>query len=208
MHYLRITVYLAILVGVSSVHSGAFDDFFRAVRTDNPRAVAELLSRGFDPNTHEESGQSALTLAVRDGAAQVIDTLIKHPQTDMNAPNRSGETALMLAALKGQLDLVKRLVERGAAINQSGWNPLHYAASGPDPDVVSWLLERGAELDARSPNGTTALMMAAGYGHERSAELLLAKQANVEARNERGLTAADFARRAGREALAKRLDSR
>src|SRR5262245_27723214 len=77
MYYLRITSYLAILVGFSAIHAGAFDDFFRAVRTDNSRTVAELLSRGFDPNTHEESGQSALTLAVRDGSAQVIDALIK-----------------------------------------------------------------------------------------------------------------------------------
>ena len=51
-------------------------------------------------------------------------------------------------------------------------------------------------------------MMAARYGNEQSAELLLAKQASTDARNERGLTAADFARAAGREALAQRLDSR
>jgi hypothetical protein len=51
-------------------------------------------------------------------------------------------------------------------------------------------------------------MMAAGYGTERSAELLLARQADPSVRNSRGLTAADFARAAGREALAKRLDSR
>ena len=74
--------------------------------------------------------------------------------------------------------------------------------------MVAWLLERGAALEARSPNGTTALMMAARYGNEQSAELLLEKHAIPEARNDHGLTAADFARAAGREALAKRLDSR
>jgi uncharacterized protein len=208
MHYIKFVAYLIMALMFSSANAGAFDDFFRAVRTDNTQGVSDLLLRGFDPNTHEPSGQSALTLAVREDSMQVIDILLKHPQLDVNAPNRAGETALMLVALKGNLDLVKRLVERGAAVNQAGWNALHYAATGPEPLVVAWLLERGATVEARSPNGTTALMMAAGYGKEQSAELLLAKQASTDARNERGLTAADFARAVGREALAKRLDSR
>jgi len=208
MHYFRYLFYLSVCVAFSAASAGAFNDFFLAIRNDNPRTVTELLLRGFDPNTHEESGQSALTLAVREDARQVVDVLLKHPQLDVNAPNRAGETALMMAALKGDLALVQRLVESGAAINQPGWNALHYAASGPEPQVVAWLIERGATLDARSPNGTTALMMAARYGNERSADLLLAKQAGADARNERGLTAADFARASGREALAQRLDSR
>ena len=208
MHYFRYLFYLSVCVAFSVASAGAFNDFFLAIRNDNPRTVTELLLRGFDPNTHEESGQSALTLAVREDARQVVDVLLKHPQLDVNAPNRAGETALMMAALKGDLALVQRLVESGAAINQPGWNALHYAASGPEPQVVAWLIERGATLDARSPNGTTALMMAARYGNERSADLLLAKQAGADARNERGLTAADFARASGREALAQRLDSR
>jgi uncharacterized protein len=204
----RNALYLILVVGYVSAYGGAFDDFFRAVRSDNASGVSGLLARGFDPNTHEESGQSALTLAVRSDAKQVVEALLEHPQLELNATNRAGETALMLAALKGDLALVRRLAERGAAINQPGWSALHYAATGPAPQVVAWLLDHGAALDARSPNGTTPLMMAARYGNEQSAELLLAKRADTEARNERGLTAADFARAVGREALAKRLESR
>jgi ankyrin repeat protein len=208
MNHLKKAIYLIMATLVSVATAGAFDDFFRAVRTDNAGGVSDLLARGFDPNTHEESGQSALTLAVREGAQKVTDTLLKHPQLDVNALNRSGESALMLAAIKGDLPLVRSLVERGATINQPGWNALHYAATGPSAEVAAWLIERGAQLDARSPNGTTALMMAAGYGNEQTSELLLAKRADAEPRNERGLSAADFARAGGRDALAKRLDSR
>jgi ankyrin repeat protein len=208
MKYFRNTLYLIVALNVSSALAGAFDDFFRAIRTNNANGVGELLVKGFDPNTHEESGQSALTLSIRESADKVTDALLSHPQLDVNALNRAGESALMLAALKGDMALVRRLVERGATINQSGWNALHYAATGPNPEVAGWLIERGAQLDALSPNGTTALMMAAGYGNEQTAELLLAKQADAQLRNQRGLSAADFARTAGRETLAKRLDSR
>lgn len=208
MKYFRFIAYLVLLFTIYSSHAGAFEDFFRAVRTDNSSGVAELLGRGFDPNAHDEQGQSALTLAVREGSGKVVDALLTHPELNVNAPNHVGETALMLAALQGNLNLARRLIERGAAINQSGWNALHYAASGPYAQVVTLLLDRGAALEARSPNGTTALMMAARYGNEQSALLLLARQASTEARNDRGMNAADFARSAGREELAKRIDSR
>jgi ankyrin repeat protein len=208
MNHIRKAFYLIIAVSFCAASAGAFEDFFRAVRTNNAGGVNELLMRGFDPNSHDESGQSALTLAVREESRQVVEVLLNSAQLAVDAPNRFGETGLMFAALKGDLALVRRFVERGAAVNRPGWNALHYAASGPEPEVVAWLLTRGAEPDARSPNGTTALMMAARYGSEQSAELLLAKQANTEVRNERGLNAADFARAGGREALAKRLESR
>jgi ankyrin repeat protein len=80
------------------------------------------------------------------------------------------------------------------------------AQSGPQPKLLSLLLDKGAAIDALSPNGTTPLMMAARYGNEDGAHLLLAKGANAKLRNEKGLTAADFARTGGREALAAKLE--
>jgi hypothetical protein len=206
--YFRFAIYLTVAYCFSSANAGSFDDFFRAVRSDNAVAVAELLQRGFDPNSHEETGQSALGLAVREGSDQVVDVLLKQAQLDIDAQNSAGETALMLAALKGRLDLARRFIERGAAVRQAGWNPLHYAATGPEPQIVALLLQRGAPIDAPSPNGTTALMMAARYGNEQSVALLLEQHADTHARNQRGMNAADFARSAGRETLAKRLESR
>jgi uncharacterized protein len=208
MNHMKKLLYLVVAVWLSGASAGAFDDFFRAVRTDDALTVAQLLDRGFDPNAHEESGQSALGLAVRERADHVVDALLKHPQLQLNAQNRVGETALMLAALQGRLDLVRRLLDRGASVAQEGWTPLHYAASGPDAQVVALLLERGAAIEARSPNGTTALMMAARYGNEQSVAVLLEHKADTQTRNDRGMNAADFARSVGREALAKRLESR
>ena len=208
MNLFKLGLYLIAAVGFSITHGGSFDDFFRAVRTDNASAVATLLQQGFDPDAHDETGQSALCLAVRERSDRVVDVLLKQPRFDVDARNSVGETPLMLAALQGRVDLAQRLIERGAAISQDGWNPLHYAASGPEAKVVALLLSRGAAIEARSPNGTTALMMAARYGTEPSVTLLLEHNADATTRNERGMNAADFARSAGRESLAKRLESR
>jgi ankyrin repeat protein len=146
-------------------------------------------------------------VALREDARQAAAALIASPKLVVDAANASGETALMMASLRGHRAAAQQLVARGAALNRAGWTPLHYAASGPDPQLVAWLLEQGAAIDAPSPNRTTALMMAARYGSPDTAELLLARGADPKLRNERELSAADFARAAGREALAARLEA-
>lgn len=205
MRYLKTHLYLLAFIAFSSYADDRVD-FFRAVGIDNERGVATLLRDGFDPNTVGEDGQVGLFVALREGAPKVAATLLAHPATRIDEANAAGETPLMIAALKGRLEWVRRLLERGARIDRPGWNALHYAATGPEPRVVALLLDRGAAVDARSPNGTTPLMMAARYGADASAELLLARGASRELRNERGLNAADFARGAGRDALAARLE--
>jgi len=208
MNHFKFTIYLLVALLITAVEAGSFEDFFRAIRSNNAGAVGALLERGFDPNAHDENGQTALGMAVREQSDRVVDVLLRHPQLDVDAQNGVGETALMFAALQGRLELANRLIARGASVSRPGWNPLHYAATGPEPKVVAMLLQRGAPIEARSPNGTTALMMAARYGSEQSVSLLLEQRADATARNDRGMNAADFARSAGREGLAKRLESR
>jgi ankyrin repeat protein len=180
-------------------------ELFEAARLDHGRSITTLLLRGADPNPRDAQHNTPLHIALREESEGALRALLQHPGTDVGAINQAGETPLMLAALKGRLAWAKLLVERGAPVNEPGWNALHYAAAGPEPKLVSWLLDRGARVDARSPNGTTALMMAAGYGGITSAELLLKAGADARLRNEPGLDAAEFARKAGRDELAAQL---
>ena len=101
----------------------------------------------------------------------------------------------MMAALKGQLDVARRLIAQGAAVNKTGWTPLHYAASSGHMPMLELLLEHHADLNAPSPNGTTPLMMAAGYGSPEAVQRLLKAGADAQLRNQKGMTALDFARR-------------
>ena len=190
----------------AGAHADARVDFFRAVNVDNDAAVASLLARGFDVNAPDDRGQTALHLAVRDDAPRVVALLLAQPQLRVDAVNASNETPLMLAAIKGRFEVAQRLLDHGAQVNRAGWTPLHYAASGSEPRLVALLLDRGAAIDAASPNGSTALMMASRYGAQDSAELLLARGADPRLRNAAGLGAADFARQEGRDRLADKLD--
>lgn len=204
--YLKYVAYLFAALAFSAAHAGAYEDYFRAVGVDNASGVQTLLQRGFDPNAPDEKGQVGLFIAVRDANWRVAELLLSHPDIKPDLPNASDETPLMMVALRGNLEWTRKLLERGAQVNRPGWSPLHYAATGPETPIVGLLLERGADIEAGSPNGTTPLMMAARYGAESSALLLLARGANTQVRNQKGMNAADFARSAGREPLARKLE--
>lgn len=210
-NYFRFAVYVVLTLCFSSARAGAYEDFFRAVVLDDARAVENLLQRGFDPNALDEKGQAALYLSQREGAFKVAEVLLANPQTRVDLVNAAGETALMMTALRGHSAWIERLINRGARVEGGaegtapGWTPLHYACAGPEVKAVQLLLTRGARIDARSPNGTTPLMMAAKYGSEAAVDLLLKQGADARLRNDLNLSAADFAQQAGRESLATRL---
>lgn len=200
------------LLGTGVAFAGSFEDFFNAIKQDNAGKVSELLVKGFDANTIDPKGQTGLFLAMREPSPKAAHVLVDWPKTDVNQLNPQGESILMLAALKGQLELVQKLVKKGADVNKTGWTPLHYAASGGHAAIIGLLLENSAYIDAESPNGTTPLMMAAMYGSEASVKLLLQEGADPKLKNQQGLTALDFAQRGKRpdsvEAIAAAIRSK
>jgi ankyrin repeat protein len=206
-NYIRKLLYLSVFTSVFSVYAGSFEDFFRAVHSDNAGSVKELLNRGFDPNTRDEHGQTGLLIALREPSPKVIQVLLDSPQTNVELRNAKDESPLMMAALKGQQDLVTKLIARDADVNKPGWAPLHYAATNGHVTVMKQLLDNHAFIDAQSPNGTTPLMMAAMYGSAAAVQLLLDEGADTQMKNDQGMTAADFAQRAGRSDAVRMLST-
>lgn len=196
--YAKRLCFVFFIVGTGVALAGSFESFFIAVRQDNAQKVNELLIRGFDVNTIDPKGQTGLFLALREPSPKVVEILINWPKIDVNKLNAQGESVLMLAAIKGELELADKLIKKGADVNKTNWTPLHYAASGGHAALISLLLENSAYIDAESPNGSTPLMMAAMYGSGASVKLLLQEGADPKLKNQQDLTALDFAQRGKR----------
>ena len=192
-----------VIIGLFSINAwavaGSYEDFFKAIQLDRPQEVQQILQRGFDPNTVNPTGVPALLVALQEQSFLTADVLAQHPQTQVDARSARDESALMLAALRGQERLVVHLVSRGAAVNKAGWTPLHYAATGGHVRVAAFLIGAQADVNAESANGTTPLMMAAMYGNSDTVKLLLESGAEAYPQNDNGLTAVDFAAKAGQE---------
>jgi ankyrin repeat protein len=200
--FIKRLFYLLFFMGCSTLHAGAFDDFFYAIRRDDEAKVVTLLLRGFDPNTVDVNGTPGLLLAVQESSFKVARLLISLNGIHAEVRNAADESPLMLAALKGELTLCELLIKKGADVNKPGWAPLHYAATNGQVEVIKLLLEENAYIDAASPNGTTPLMMAAKYGTDAAVKELLQAGADPALKNDLGLTAFEFAQQAGRNALA------
>ena len=203
----RISVALVVATLSASSAFAAYDsvDFFRAVNVDNAGAVSRMLEAGFDPNLLDTHDQPALILALQGESLKVAKVLWNAKGIQIDIHNHAGETPLMMAALKGEVDAATALVARGAAVQKDGWSPLHYAATGGSAAIVKLLLSNGARLEARSPNGSTPLMMAARYGNEEAVDALLAAGGDRTLKNDLGMDASAFAASAGRDRLAARL---
>ena len=198
---------VALLFVLGAASAAPLDDFFTAIRADNAGLLRSVLQQGVDPNSRSDKGLPGLTLAMQEQSLRSAKLLLAQPGIDVDALNPAGESALMIAAIKGDLPDVRALIERGARIEQPGWSPLHYAAIGPEPAILKLLLERGAAIDALSPNGSTPLMLAAQYGSEDNVKLLLAAGADWRLRNQKNLAAIDFARLGGRDFMVRRFEA-
>lgn len=196
-----------------SAIDGVQAQFEAAIVGDNARVATNLLLFGeggvrADPNASDAHGTPLIVRAAQQRSWAVVEVLLRAPRIALDAASPRGETALMIASLHGQTELVRQFIERGAVVNRPGWTALHYAASASHPGntaTVALLLEHHAYIDAASPNESTPLMLAAQYGSQGTVELLLESGADVQLRNQLGLNAVDFARRSERDFMVRLL---
>ena len=84
-----------------------------------------------------------------------------------HAPDATVEdpTAVFKAALRGDLDVLRQLLDRRDAATQEGYTPLSLAVSAQHVEASRLLLSNGVRVDAADFQGVTALMHAAMHGN-------------------------------------------
>lgn len=99
-------------------------------------------------------------------------------------------TALMLAAERGHVAIMRTLLDAGAsarAVREGGITTLMHAAASGKPEVLQMLLDAGIDVNARSTRASiTALRIAAATGALDAARLLLAAGADRNEVDESG----------------------
>jgi hypothetical protein len=126
--------------------------------------------------------EQAIFAAIKKGDVAQLREVIGTDRSRLNAMTTFGSW-LHYAAMKGQLEVVKLLLELGIDLNRRGGtfggNALNEAASEGKSEVVKFLLAQGAEMDVSEPE-RNPLFSAVQEGSEETVKLLL--EAGIDAR--------------------------
>jgi len=199
-------VILTFLLIAPSAQAGSQEEALAAARQGNSATLSKLLESGaVSSSIADKNGNSLLILAVRDGHAEAATTILRfNPKLDHR--NRNGDSALMLAASRGDMKLLDLLLSKGAKTNpianENVWTALHYAALEGKLPAVERLLAAKANINALTPNLSNALMLAARNGHIDVVRRLLQTPIDLDRRNDRGVNAEEWARSKGNTKIA------
>uniref|UniRef100_A0A8C6P6F5 Neurogenic locus notch homolog protein 1 n=1 Tax=Nothobranchius furzeri TaxID=105023 RepID=A0A8C6P6F5_NOTFU len=153
-----------------------------------PLMIASCSGGGLETGNSEEE---------EDASANVINDFIYQGANLHNQTDRTGETALHLAARYARSDAAKRLLEASADANiqdNMGRTPLHAAVAADAQGVFQILIRnRATDLDARMHDGTTPLILAARLAVEGMVEELINCHADVNAIDDFGKSALHWA---------------
>jgi ankyrin repeat protein len=115
--------------------------------------VKYLVEKGAEVNKKDDDGKTALMKAVgsfHETGFASLNFLIDHG-ADLNAVNDRGETALILAAKRGQAEMVRILLEKGSIVStkdKEGKTAWIYAVEGANSTVMDLLKKAGASQDS------------------------------------------------------------
>jgi hypothetical protein len=171
-------------------------EFGIVVERGDKRTVAKWLDEGMPADFQADRIGTGLMIAAWNGDIEMMDLFLSRGANPRRS-NKNGEQAIQLAAWNGHTAAVRWLLERGGVLNRDdkNWNALHYAVFNGHAELATELISRGADVNARSPNGSTPLMLAAREGREEIAKVLLESGADTKLKSDWGDSALTFAMR-------------
>ncbi|NIP57087.1 MAG: hypothetical protein GWM92_03065 [Gemmatimonadetes bacterium] len=168
-----------------------FMDFLTGTPDEQDMAILAISTLGDDSlavrlgavTRREEALGALLPHLARMGRAPLVRNVIESG-VDPERRDPAGNTAMMVAAMTGSLEVMQELLALGASLDAVAdptlWTPLMFGAARGHVEVVGWLLENGAAVDTRNRNGASALWLAAQAGRTGSARRLVEHGASVD----------------------------
>ena len=147
------------------------------------KAARSLIERGADPRLHDDRGDTPAMHAMYACADAFANEDRKRWRGEKGLKFvgvarilAGGGLTLFEALLRGDKTGIQAQIRAGHAADTTGrgWTAIHVAAfAGADPESIQALLAAGAPLDARTPEGVSAVMMALNQFQGEAAQALV-----------------------------------
>jgi ankyrin repeat protein len=173
-----------------------------AIMKEQVEIVDCLLSAEADAMHVDADGDTVLHLAAGSGLLTCVTLLLAQDSLVIDVANHQGATALIAAARRGRVDVVRSLISHGADASKQdsviqGTALLHAAGNG-HLDVVIALLEASRnELNIAGQRDATPLLVALNNEHVEVASYLLESGVDVTLADADGDTALHLAAGSG-----------
>lgn len=158
-------------------------------QTERLRLFSILLEEGDNVDTRNVFWQETpLTAVAGQGDTKAFELFLK-AGADVNATSRYGKTPLIAAAESGNIEIVKKLLERGAKLEAEMNRPSGFDVPGTaliraiaehKYNVALELIKAGANVNFENSAGRTPLMLAAINGNIELTAALIKAGANVK----------------------------
>lgn len=151
-----------------------------------------------------------MLFAVRtDNICELMNLIEQGANINWQDSRMEGATALHEASRKGNIEIVRYLLQKGSDIhlkNYNGLSALHVAAYCGENEIVRALIAAGADVNAKAKDNITPLHAAASMGSGETVELLINSGAEAHARSSKdGSTPQNFAIREGHQDVSELL---
>ncbi|XP_011695990.1 PREDICTED: LOW QUALITY PROTEIN: serine/threonine-protein phosphatase 6 regulatory ankyrin repeat subunit C-like [Wasmannia auropunctata] len=184
--------------------------FHHCALAGNNEVLTEMISR-----MSATKGKIPLLLAVEAGNQSICRKLLAHQRApdQLCATTPAGDSAVHLAARRKDIDMVRILVDYGAAVDMQNTarnklteaTPLQLAAEGGHAEIVKALVKAGASCADENCTGFTAVHLAAQHGHCHILDVMRSSRSLRISSKKLGVTALHVAAYFGQANMVRKL---
>ncbi len=153
-----------------------------------------LLQKGADPNAKNKLGETAILWCTHD--LQKTKLLLDH-KADVNSKTTTGNTAFLAACVgPSQTEMIRLMLQHGAdplVRNNRKSTSLMQVAQFGDTVAAKLLLGKGVDINAKGPDGFTALHLAIKLENKNMVYWLLRQGADPDAHDDYRATPLGYA---------------
>jgi ankyrin repeat protein len=148
----------------------------RAAQFGDTMTIQLLLSEGINVNAQDSYGGTALRNAIVNSNVSAVLCLLNNG-ANPNIVDSFGVSGLAYSVLSNDAVITKKVLKETTKVNTIdviGMSPLMWAVYNESdrPEIIELLLDRGADINAKSKDGSTALLWAMKKGNTATVALL------------------------------------